>query len=276
MDDFPPEMQLPKPRPVIGWAGGKQRLLKHILPLIPEHTLYCEVFGGGLAVFLSRPPSYVEVVNDINGDLVSFYRCCKYHLEPLLDELEFVLNSRREFEDYIAQPGLTDIQRAARWFIRNKLSFGGHGDNFAISRSRPLSSRQARQVAIRALSRRLDNTTIEQRTWELIFSAYDGAESFFFLDPPYPEAGGALYRGWDEVTLERFCTAVKQLKGKWVFTFKDCEAIRDLMAGYAFQSVDRARGIANNSGAAKAARYVEIIITSERDERHSRRQGKIA
>ena len=275
MHDFPPEMHLPKPRPVVGWAGGKARLCKYLLPLIKPHTCYVEVFGGGLALMLSKPPSQVEVINDVNGDLVSFYRNCKLHLEAILDELDFVLNSRREFEDYIEQPGLTEIQRAARWFIRNKLSFAGSGDHFAITRTTPHSSRENRILAMRSLSRRLDRTTIENRSWEKLFSAYDHEETLFFLDPPYPEAG-VTYGGWDEVTVARFCNAVRDLQGQWIFTFKDCEQVRDLMHGYTFQTVDRARGISNNTGSKKSGRYTEIIITSDRAKRSGQRKGKSA
>ncbi len=269
-------MDLPKPRPVVGWAGGKQKLLKHLLPLIPAHTLYCEVFGGSIALFLAKPLSYVEIVNDIDGDLIKFYRNVKSHREAILDELDLVLNSRREFEDYCAQPGLTEIQRAARWFIRNKLSFAGHGRHFAIARSHPLGSRMKRLLAIQSLNRRLDHTTIEERSWEKIFEAYDSPESFFFVDPPYPEAGGAIYGGWDEVTVERFCTALKKLKGKWLFTFKDCAQVRELMAGYSFKTINRARGIANNHGAKKAARYYEVIITSDRLDSGAAKKGRSA
>lgn len=275
MFDEPTGMHLPPPRPVVGWAGGKARLLKHLLPLIKPHTCYAEVFGGGLALFTAKEPSQLEVINDINGDLVSFYRCCKYHLEALLDELDLVLNSRREFEDYCAQPGLTEIQRAARWFIRNKLSFAGAGKNFAISRSHALTSRAQRLLAIRALNRRLDRTTIEQKPWEYILGTYDHAETLFFVDPPYPEPG-ATYAGWDEVAVERFCATLRKLKGQFIFTFKDCDQVRECMAGYTFQSVDRARGIANNTGKKKADRYVEIIITSERAPVNERRKGRTA
>lgn len=275
MDDFPPEMHLPKAKPVVGWAGGKARLCKHLLPLIKPHTCYVEVFGGGLALFLTKPPSAVEVINDVNGDLVSFYRNAKLHLEALLEELDFVLNSRREFEDYIAQPGLTEIQRAARWFIRNKLSFAGAGNNFAITRTSPMTSRENRILAIRSLSRRLDRTTIEQRSWELMFKAYDSEETCLFLDPPYPEAG-VTYGGWDEMTVERFCDATRALKGQWIFTFKDCDQVRDCMAGYTFQTIDRQRGINNKTRGAKAARYQEIIITSERVKRGGNRKAKRA
>ncbi len=268
--------ELPAPRAVVSYAGGKQKLLKHILPLIPPHVCYVEPFGGSLAVLLGKPESQVEVVNDINGILVQFYRNVKSHLEALLDEMESVLNSRREFEDYGRQPGLTEIQKVARWFIRNKLSFAGHGRHFAIARSHALSSREKRLIAIRALSRRLDRTTIEERSWEQIFDTYDTPDSFFFLDPPYPEPGGDLYAGWNEVSTEKFCTAVKQLQGKWVFTFKDCDQVRDAMAGYTFRTLDRARGIANNHGKKKADRYVEIIITSERAPTAERRKGRTA
>ena len=95
------------------------------------------------------------------------------------------------------------------------------------------------------------------------------------MDPPYPEPG-TTYDGWDELALERFCTALKKLRGPWIFTFKDCDQVRDAMAGYTFKSVDRARGISNNHGGKKAARYVEIIITSERAPVNERRKGRTA
>src|SRR5690606_24662995 len=76
---------LPPARPVLTWPGGKRRMLKYILPLIPDHLRYVEPFGGGLAVFLGKPPSHVEVINDIQSELVSFYRCVRYHLDALMD-----------------------------------------------------------------------------------------------------------------------------------------------------------------------------------------------
>jgi DNA adenine methylase len=121
-----------------------------------------------------------------------------------------------------------------------------------------------RQIAIQSLNRRLDRTTIEERPWEYILKTYDHEETLFFLDPPYPEPGGAIYGGWDELATERFCTAVKKLRGQWIFTFKDCDQVRAAMAGYKFKVIDRARGIANNHGAKKSARYREIVIISER------------
>jgi DNA adenine methylase len=274
MEEFEQD-PLPKPRPVIGWPGGKTRMLKYILPLIPPHLRYCEVFGGGLAVFLNKPASDVEVINDINGELVSFYRCCKFHLDPLLDELDLVMNARQEFRDYLAQPGLTDIQRAARWFIRNKLSFGGMGVSFGISRKAPLGSRANRLLAIRSLNRRFDRTTIENLTWELCLEHYDDAEGFFFLDPPYLDAGGAAYAGWSEHELARFADAVRSLRGKWMVTFQECPQIREAFSGYEIHAIERANGIGNNTGK-KGRVYHEVIITSTRTTAAGGRKSKSA
>lgn len=261
MFEDPPD-SLPKARPVIGWAGGKGRLLKHLLPLIEPHTCYVEVFGGGLALYAAKPPSHLEVVNDINGELVAFYRCCKYHLEALLDELDWVLNSRRDFEDYGSQGGLTEIQRAARWFLRNRLSFGGQGGHFAISRSQPLSSRAQRLLAIHALNRRLDRTTIEERPWDYILETYDHEETLFFVDPPYLDSGGKNYGGWSEHELTRFCQRLPKLRGKWIFTFQDCALVRDLMAAFAVKEITRANGIGNNGRNATGRTYREVIFAS--------------
>jgi len=121
-------------KPAIRWPGGKAKLTKYLLPHIPEHNCYVEVFGGGLALMLAKPRSKMEVANDFNHDLVSFYRVVKWHCDELLRELEFMTNSRKDFEDFIAQPGLTEIQRVARWYVRNAISFGGMGSYFGTSK----------------------------------------------------------------------------------------------------------------------------------------------
>lgn len=277
LDDLDPP-QLPKVRPVIGRPGGKQRLLKHILPLIPDHTLYCEVFGGGGAVLLGKPESDLEVINDIDGDLICFYRQVKFHLDPVLDEMDLVMNSRREFQDYLQQPGLTEIQRAARWFIRNKLSFGAMGRHFGTSRktgSSSLGSRAQRMLAIRALNRRFDKVCIEDLTWERCLETYDSDAAFFFLDPPYLDAGGAAYAGWSEHELARFCARIVTLEGKWLFTFQDCVQVRDHMRGFEIIEIERANGIGNTTGA-RGRTYREVIISSERPIDQRRRKARSA
>lgn len=57
----------------ISYYGGKQQMLKHILPVIPKHEVYCEPFFGGGAVFWGKEPVKAEIINDVNGMVSNFY-----------------------------------------------------------------------------------------------------------------------------------------------------------------------------------------------------------
>ena len=134
----------------------------------------------------------MEVANDINRELISFYRCVKFHLDELCRELEFMPNSRADFEDYLLHPGLTEIQRVARWYVRNSISFGGMGHHFGASHA----SRAARLDKIKALNQRPDKTCLENLPWDTLVERYDTPETFFFFDPPYFDNAGKAYDGW--------------------------------------------------------------------------------
>jgi DNA adenine methylase len=220
-----------------------------------------EPFAGGLAVFLSKTPSPVEVINDINHDLVGFYRCVRFHRDELLTELEFVLNSREEFNDFRRQVGLTDIQRAARWFFRNKTCFGGANmETFGAAATRGMESRENRMQAIRALNYRLDKTTIEHKDWQDAIRLYDRSETFFFVDPPYTNCNASMYDEWDINTIRRLRDLLYGLKGKWLLTLNDAPDIRRVFEECEIRSVSRARGINNQQG---GKQYKELIIRRE-------------
>lgn len=83
----------------ITYYGGKQRMIKHILPLIPEHELYCEPFCGGAAVFWAKEPSAVEVINDSNRMVINFYAQIQRNFNALQKRIKGTLLSRANFED---------------------------------------------------------------------------------------------------------------------------------------------------------------------------------
>jgi DNA adenine methylase len=249
-------------KPAVSWPGGKSRLLKYILPQIPRHTCYCEPFSGGLAVLLAKPRSKIEVINDLNGELIGFYRCVRFHADVLLTELQFVLNSRKEFFDFRDQPGLTDIQRSARWFFRNKNCFGGANmDSFgtATMGGPATGSRSSRMESIRALSLRLDRVCIEHLDWEHCLRLYDRPGTFFFIDPPYTECNAAMYEGWTNTDVQILRDRLAGLKSAWLVTLNDTPAIRLIFAGCQFTPIARARGINNQGGSAHI--YKELLIS---------------
>src|SRR4029079_15428994 len=95
----------------IAYIGGKNRIAKKIIEIFPPHTTYVEAFAGGAQVFFHKEPSAVEVLNDLNGDVVNFFRMCQLHHEELLRYLKFVLVRRRWFALFEAEnpDTLTDI-----------------------------------------------------------------------------------------------------------------------------------------------------------------------
>lgn len=113
-------------KPIIPWIGGKRRLAKHILPMIPEHSCYIEPFCGAAALYFLKEPSPAEVINDINGELVCLYRVVRHHLDEFIRQFRWALVSREMFKWLQETPAhtLTDIQRAARFYYLQKTCFG--------------------------------------------------------------------------------------------------------------------------------------------------------
>src|SRR5439155_12263593 len=100
------------------WVGGKSRLRKAIIALIPPHTCYVELFAGAAWVLFGKSASDVEVLNDIDQELISFFRVVREKPEELIASFEWELVSRAEFERLanLDTSHLTDVERAHRFY----------------------------------------------------------------------------------------------------------------------------------------------------------------
>lgn len=231
-------------KPIVRWPGGKTRLLKHLLPLIRPHSTYVEAFAGGLALMLAKPPSRAEVINDLNADLVNLYRHAQFHIGPLVDEVRWTLNSRQDMTDLVAQPGLTGLQQAARYLLRNRLSFGGAGENFAVSKQAQPSRSNVLEL-LQAINARLDKVAVENVSYDRLFSLYDHPDTLWFLDPPYSAGETSNYGLWSQADMEAFATRVLALEGDWLVMVNDCPANRALFAGHELRAVTTRAQCAN-------------------------------
>jgi DNA adenine methylase len=245
-------------RPVLTWPGGKTKHLDRLLPLIRPHLRYVEVFFGGGALLLAKPKSSIEVINDANSELVNFYRVVKYHMDGLIQELQYVLNSRQDFRDYTEQPGLTDIQRAARFLMRNKLSFGGNMKSFGASCAR--GSRHGLIDRIEAVCERLYGVVIENLDWQRCVETYDREDTFFFLDPPYLNNAIGAYKAWTVEHMAKMAEVLGAIKGDWILTVDDSADCRRLFKAFHKRHVEKTRGVADQrvTGVRKMR---ELIIT---------------
>lgn len=243
-------------------VGRQSRLLKYLLPLIPKHVCYCEPFAGGLALLLAKERSDLEVVNDLNRDLVHLYRNVQYHLAALLDEVEWVLNSRKNLEDFIAQPGLTEIQRAARWLVRNKISFAGKMTSFGVCRTGGgggSASRAGIGEALKAFNVRMDRVMVENVSYERCLKLYDAPTTFFFIDPPYLNSDPSMYEGWSQEQVTQLRERIGALKGQWLLTLDDSTFNRKLFKEFRIKRVKTFNGGVNHAKLPRA-QFGELII----------------
>jgi DNA adenine methylase len=179
--------------------GGKSKLLPQLLPLIPEHQTYVEVFAGSAALFFAKPVSPIEVINDLDSGIVTFFTVLRDEAkcEQLVRLLSLTPYSREMFEEYRdtwhAAPD--DVHRAQRWFVRMRMSYSGQGRNFSYSKT---DGRNGMGTPVRAylsaidrlpeLHERLRGVQIEHEDFRNLIKRYDTPETFFYLDPPYVHA----------------------------------------------------------------------------------------
>jgi DNA adenine methylase len=222
----------------LAYIGGKSKLAETIIRLIPEHKSYCEVFCGAAWVFFRKEPSSREFINDLDSDLVTFYRVLQNHLEEFVRQFKWILCSREWFEDFKRQQeagGLTDIQRAARYYYLQRQSFGGRvkGRVFGVAPTDPPRLNLLRiEEELSQVYLRLAGVVIENLPWQDFVRRYDKPEVFFYLDPPYYKAP---FYNHNLLTLDEYRDMARILAGttaRWILSINDLPEIREVFGAY--------------------------------------------
>lgn len=248
-------------KPLIKRPGGKSRMLATLLPILAQyhHRCYVEPFCGGAAVLLAKPPSEHEVINDLDGEICNLYRQVKYHCEELIREMQWMIESRKDFVDFKAQPGLTEIQRAARWAFRNFYSYAGDNDSFGVKRL-GFSTRSYLLAKVSSFHVRMDRVTVENMTWQRCLDLYDSDQTLMFLDPPYTAGEVRAYAPWAQAQVDELAAALRKVKGEWVCTLNDSSDNRAAFAGCKIMAVSTSANMSNARSPGR--RFGEIIIRS--------------
>ena len=245
----------------IGWIGGKRMLRKAILERFPTDEVgrYIEVFGGAAWVLFAKETkaNQLEVYNDINSNLVNLFRCVKYHCGELQREMEWMLTSREQFFDCLAQGqgrGLTDIQRAARFFYTVKISFGCDNRTYATS------SKQVDNAVeyLEKVRERLRGVNIENKDFADLIKVYDRPTALFYLDPPYVNTEKYYDSPFSAQDHHRLREVLSQVKGRFILSYNDHPLIRELYADYRIEGITRTTTLAGKGN--NQTQYAELII----------------
>ena len=221
----------------LSYIGGKSKLSDTIIKMIPAHRAYCEVFAGAAWVFFRKEPSKYETINDLDSDLVCFYRVLQNHLEEFLKQFKWLLSSREWFEDWKRQQaagGLTDIQRAARYYYLQRHTFGGRvrARTFGVGPlHRPRINLLRIEEELSEVHLRLATVNIENLAWQEFIKRYDRPQTFFYCDPPYYKAPYYIHN-LSLMDYHDLAALLAELKGKFILSINDRPEMKKAFKGF--------------------------------------------
>ena len=233
-----------------GWYGGKFNHLDWLLPLLPKAHHYCEPFGGSGAVLLNRSPSPVETYNDLDGEVVNFFRVLREQKDELITQIAFTPFSREEYFIAVSdlQHDMSPLQRALRFFIRARQSRTGLAQTASLGRwanckntsragmSGVVSRWLGSVEGLPDIAMRLLRVQIENRPAKDVIALYDDEETLFYCDPPYPHDSRGDTKSYsfemtdaDHLELSR---SLNRVRGKAAISGYQCDLLNDLYADW--------------------------------------------
>lgn len=255
------------------WVGGKSRLRKKIIDLIPPHTCYLEPFAGAAWVLFGKSPSDVEILNDRDEDLITFFRVVRAKPEELIAAFEWELVSRAEFERLAALDSsqLTDVQRAHRFYylimagwggelnyprFQTSIMDGGHGN-------RLFGALKNLRKRIEPIHKRLSTVIIENLDWRDCINRYDRLGTVMYLDPPYP-GNKCNYahnmRDWQDH--QELAARLARTQCSWILSSYDTPDIHSLFQEYHILPVESFSGMNTEKNGNQRVLNKEVLITN--------------
>lgn len=254
----------------ISYYGGKQKLLATIVSKIPTHTLYCEPFLGGAAVFFGKEISAVEVINDTNKELINFYRICKEKFLDLQALVRITLHSRKAHQDAKIindNPHLfTDVQRAWAVWVLSSQSFSSIlGSSWGYDKGKRTTTKKIsnkREAFTEELAIRLQDAQIECADALYIIQSRDGVDSFFYCDPPYYNSNCGHYDGYTIEDFERLLQTLANVKGKFLLSSYPSELLKKYVKANGWHQWSLESGVTVNKKSGYMKRKVEVLTAN--------------
>ncbi len=255
-------------QPVAGYIGGKRNLASTIVPIIDRtpHDGYAEPFVGMGGIFLRRTRRpRTEAINDISGDVATFFRVLQRHYPYMIDMLRFRVASRAEFERLRGLPPerLTDLERAVRFLYLQRLAFGGkvEGRHFGVDSRQGARFNVSRLEPMLAdIHERLEPVVIEQLPYGEFIRRYDHPGMLFYLDPPYwgceTDYGQDVFGRGD---FEVLAAQLAGIEGKFLMSINDRPAVREVFGGFQMTEVSTRYQIGGGTG---RERVGELLIAN--------------
>ena len=239
----------------ISYYGGKQNMLRHIIPLIPEHKTYIEPYFGGGAVFWAKAPSENEVINDYNFQVVNFYRTLQTDFETLKQKVDSTLHSRDLYKQakvmyhnpFLFKP--TDLAWAF-WILTNQ-GFASLIASWGYSKNAqsPKMVFNKKEQFIKAISDRLKHVQIENNEAHKVMQSRWSEDSFIYADPPYVGTHLGHYGGYEDIHFRRDLEVLAKSPGKFILSSYPSEILDEFTNKHGWYTKTFSKSLSASNGA---------------------------
>jgi len=180
-------------RPALRYYGGKWRIAPWVLSYFPAHECYVEPYGGGASVLLRKRRSPLEIYNDLDGDVVSFFRVLREKPEELARLIRLTPWARAEYE-FCREDCEDPLEAARRFYVSCWMGFGGGRARWRSGwRYQVKAGTMGKAAALSfcevghlyQAAERLCGVQIERRHALDVMRRCDAPTTLFYLDPPY-------------------------------------------------------------------------------------------
>jgi len=253
------------------YYGGKQNLIKVLLPLFPKHNLYAEPFVGGGAVFWSKPKSNVEVINDTNRELINFYECVQNEFVELEKMVRISLHSRSLHSDaevvYNNPHMFERIKRAWAVWVLSAQSFSSMLDgSWGYDVKKGTTSKKItnkRNSFTEDYAIRIQNAQIECTDALRIIRSRDRADSFFYCDPPYYNSDCGHYDGYSIEDFEMLLKTLSSIEGKFMLSSYPSNILKQYTKqhGWYTKTIEQHVSVANSTSKPNKKK-IEVITAN--------------
>jgi DNA adenine methylase len=182
-------------KPPVLYFGAKGSVADRIVQMMPEHQGYIEPFAGSLAVLLAKPECRMEIVNDLDGRLMTFWRVLRDRPRELAEVASMTPHSRGELGLSLDLNGIDELEVARRVWVsltqgRSPVLGRKTGWRFFSDATKTSSAMSTYMNAYRErllpAAERIRGVTLECRPALEVIQRFGNARtSLIYVDPPY-------------------------------------------------------------------------------------------
>lgn len=239
---------------------------------MPAHRVYVEPYAGSAAVLFAKRPAAIEIVNDLDDNVVNFYRVLRDREAELVRALRYTPYARQEYAAAdLTEPGVDDVERARRFLVRctqghNAAGAGGRaGWSNGIRRNQSQAGTVVNLVdRLPQVAHRLRTVVIEHRDVTECIAAYDATYALMYVDPPYLASTRASRDDYrldvaDEDEHRRLASVLRNYSGTVLLSGYPSPLYDELYGDWWTASVEVTRPSSNQRGRSGANLGVEVI-----------------